>query len=431
MARRASPARRVATRVLFRVAEEGAFATPALDGELARARLDRRDAALATEIVYGALRVLPALDRALDAHLKKPRRTDAYLRAALRGAAYQLLHLSRVPPHAAVSDAVSLVRAERGPRLSSVANAVLRKVAARRPEAPRPPSRLVLPKWLEGSLREVLGRARADAFLGARRLPPPMGLRAVGTEAGELAEALRAARPDAEVEESALVDGALRVRGVGDPRALPGWAEGRFAVQELGSQRIVELVGARPGERVADLCCGHGTKTLALAARVGQGGRVEAVDLYEEKLERLEVERERLGLPAERVGVRAVDLTVGAGGLEPASFDRVLLDAPCTGLGTVHRRPEIALRLSPDDPRRLAELQRRLLATARALVRPGGTLVYAICSPTREEVQPALEADGGRLPDGADPDGVLRLGPWLGEELDAYQVVRWRAPEEG
>ena len=132
----------------------------------------------------------------------------------------------------------------------------------------------------------------------------------------------------AEITPAASVPGALLVRGAGDPRALPGFDEGRFAVQELGSQRIVDLVGAQPGERVADLCCGHGTKSLALAERVGPEGRVEAVDLYEEKLERLASERARLGIPAERVGTRAVDLTAGTGGLEPGSFDRVLLDAP-------------------------------------------------------------------------------------------------------
>lgn len=426
---RPAPARRVATRVLLRVSEEGAFASSALDGELGRARLPRRDAALATELVYGTLRVLPALDEVLDLHLKAPKRTDPFLRAALRVAAYQLLHLSRVPPHAAVSDAVSQVRAERGPRLAGVANAVLRKIASARPTDPHPPERLVLPEWLDEAIRRALGPGRAEAFLDARRLPPPIGLRAVGVSASELAEAIRAARPGARVDRSERVDGAVLVEGVGDPRTLPGWAEGHFAVQELGSQRIVQLVGARPGERVADLCCGHGTKTLALAALVGEGGRVEAVDLYEEKLERLESERARLGVSPSRVGTRAVDLTVGSGGLEPGSFDRVLLDAPCTGLGTVHRRPELALRLTPSDPPRLADLQRRLLATARGLVRPGGTLIYAICSPTEEEIQPALALNERRLEEGADSDGVVRLGPWLGEELDAYQVVRWRVGE--
>jgi 16S rRNA (cytosine967-C5)-methyltransferase len=412
------------------VVSEGAWASPALDAEIGRAGLDRRDAGLATEIVYGALRVLPALDARFEALLTKQKKVDPVLRAALQAATYQIVHLSRVPAHAAVSDAVSIVREVRGPRLAGVANAVLRKLAATRPEEPAPPTRLVLARWIEDELRASLGDARAEAFLGARTLPPPLGLRAVGREIDALVRALREAHPEAEIARSALASRGAWARGIGDPRALPGWTEGWLAAQELGSQRVVDLVEPRLGDRIADLCCGHGTKTLALAERVGEGGTVEGVDLYEEKLELLEVERARLGLA--NVDTRAVDLRVGTGGLEAGSFDRVVLDAPCSGLGTIHRRPELALRLTAADPERLAALQRELLPSAASLVKEGGLLVYAVCSPTSAEgpaVAGAFERDRDdleRVFDGADPDGVIRIGPWLGEDLDAYQVVRWR-----
>jgi 16S rRNA (cytosine967-C5)-methyltransferase len=163
-----------------------------------------------------------------------------------------------------------------------------------------------------------------------------------------------------------------------------------------------------------------------------------AVDLYEEKLERAERERARLGLDPAKLETRAVDLTVGTGGLD-ASFDRVLVDAPCTGLGTLHRRPELLLRLGPGDPARLAELQLAILANAAKLVRPGGLLVYAVCSPTAEEgagvvarfsaSHPEFEVVTARPRDAiaADSDGIVRIGPWSGETAapDAYQVVRW------
>lgn len=432
MSERASAARRVATRVLQRVAVEGAWATPALDAEIARAGLDRRDAGLATEITYGALRVLPALDAALDAHLTKPSKVDPYLRAALRAAAYQILHLSRVPPHAAVSDAVALVKRERGPRLAGVANAVLRKLAAQRPSEPAPPDRMQVPAWIVASLTRALGEERARLFLAARPLPPPIGLRAVRSSADEHARAIREARPEAEVRTSALAPRGLSVRGAGDPRALPGCDT--LAVQELGSQIVVELAGAQKGQRIADLCAGHGTKSLALAERA-EGGEVVAVDLYEEKLERALRERERLKIDAP-LETMALDLTVGTGGLG-ARFDRVLVDAPCTGLGTVHRRPELVLRLGPDDPARMAALQVRILTTAIGLVRPGGVLVYSVCSPTEEEgarVVAELEAAHPELervralpgdPVAADADGIVRLGPWT-EGADAYQVARWK-----
>lgn len=430
---RTSAARRVATRVLHRVAVEEAWATPALDAEIARARLDRRDAALATEITYGALRVLPRLDAAVDAHLAKPSKTDAYLRAALRAAAYQILHLSRVPSHAAVSDAVALVKNERGPRLAGVANAVLRKVASARPEQPAPPDRIEVPSWVSRAFERALGDERAKAFLASRPLPPPLGLRAVRSRPDERLAAIRSARPDAEAETCVLASRGLWVRGAGDPRALPGYAEGLLAVQEIGSQLVVGLVGE--GGRVADLCAGHGTKSLALVERAEA---VVAVDLYEEKLERAERERARLGLDPAKLETRAVDLTVGTGGLD-ASFDRVLVDAPCTGLGTLHRRPELLLRLGPGDPARLAELQLAILANAAKLVRPGGLLVYAVCSPTAEEgagvvarfsaSHPEFEVVTARPRDAiaADSDGIVRIGPWSGETAapDAYQVVRW------
>lgn len=406
--------RRVATRVLFRVATDGAWATPTLDAEIRRAGLSRVDAALATEIVLGALRVLPDLDALLDGMLKSPSTTDPMLRAALWVGAYQLLYLSRVPVHAAVGETVGACRGERGAKLAGVANAVLRKVARQRPAEPRRPERLVLPPWMEACVRRGLGDERADAYLGARRLPPPIGLRVTGDR-----DAF-AAQIEGEVEKSALVPQGLAVRGVGDPRKLPGYAEGAFALQEIGSQRVVELLSVQPGERVADLCCGHGGKTLALAERVGAGGKVVAVDLYEEKLQRLELERQRLGVDESLIETHAIDLTRGLGGLEEASFDRVLVDAPCTGLGTIHRRPELALRLEPSDPARLGELQRTIVANAARLVRDGGTLALATCSAAYEE--------GLALEDAVDGEPTFeQIGPWLGEELDAYQVLVWRS----
>ncbi len=407
--------RLVATRVLFRIATDAAWATPTLDTEIRRAGLSRADAGLATEIVYGSLRVLPELDARLNRLLKTPETTDPMLRAALWVGAYQLLHLSRVPPHAAVSETVNACRAERGPKLAGVANAVLRKIAKTRPDAPSPPDRLVVPSWMNACVRRGLGVERAEQFFAARRMPPPMGLRF----ADPAGAAAWSERLGVEVTPSEVAPRGGAVRGVGDPRQLPGFAEGAFAVQELGSQAVAASVGAQPGEWIADLCCGHGTKTLALAEDVGPGGHIVAVDLFEEKLDRLEVERARLGIDVARIEAYAVDLTRGLGGLEPRSFDRVLLDAPCSGLGTVHRRPELALRLGPDDPSRLARLQRALVKNAAKLVRPGGRLVLATCSAAHEEGPGLADALPG------DPK-IDVIGPWLQEPLDVYHVLTWQ-----
>lgn len=435
-------ARDVATRVLVRVAEEGAYAAVALDAEIGRQRLDARDAALATEIVYGSLRVLPELDAALAQHLAKPKGIDAVTRAAMRVATYQILHLDRVPPHAAVSEAVGIVRRERGPRLAGLANAVLRKVAGARPEVTARPDRIVAPPWLERALAASVGEERARAFLEARPLPPPIALRITpGVDRAALADRIRDAKPDAVVREGRVSPLALIVQGAGDPRELPGYADGAFAVQEEGSQAIGLLSGAQPGERVADACSGRGGKTALLASEVGDAGHVTAIDLHEPKLDRMKDELARLHIPPPRVDAEAIDLSVGTAGLD-GRFDRVLVDAPCTGLGTVHRRPEILLRVGEGDPARMGDLQVAILGHAVRLVRPGGTVVYAVCSPMRAEgaevarrveaAHPDLEPIAGPWPLSTvapDEDGIIRLGPWLDRDTggtDAYQVLRWK-----
>jgi 16S rRNA (cytosine967-C5)-methyltransferase len=443
---RLNASRLLAVIVLERVFDKGAYASLALDAELTRARLDPRDAALATEIVYGTLRVLPALDAAIAAHVTQdPARMDGFARAALRSAAYQLAHLGRLPTHSIVDETVSIVRGKRGPRLGGFVNAVARKLAAQRVAAPEPARALIVPDWLRRLLETSLGAARATQFLEQRALPPPLCLRSeAGSDArAALRERIQAAAPDAEVLDCSVSPLGVALRRAGAPRALPGYADGAFSVQEEGSQLVGLALGVAEGERVADVCAGHGGKSTLIARQVGDTGSVVAIDRDERKLDRIGPELTRLGLPLARVESMALDLTVGVGGLG-ASFDRVLVDAPCTGLGTVHRRPELLLRLREDDPQRLAQLQLSILQRASSLVRPGGVLEYAVCSPSAaegagvaqafEQNAPKFERIGtplrAELP-APDADGIVRIGPWLAPEgtaacPDAYQIALWR-----
>jgi 16S rRNA (cytosine967-C5)-methyltransferase len=430
-------ARGVATLVLHRVATDAAYATPTLDAEIRAANLEPRDARLATQIVYGALRMLPDIDARLDAQLARGR-PDPYTFAALRGATYQALALSRVPSFAIVQETVALVKHKRGEGLGKLTNAVLRRIVADRPAEPTTDQPLRVPEWVEASLRVGLGEARTAAYLAHAERPPPLALRVRGDRA-ELLGRLRAAEPEASLFESELSRDVIVAWGVGDPRKLPGYEEGAFAVQDEGAGLVAKLVDAQPGERVLDACAGRGGKTLQLVEAVGEG-HVTAVDIHARKLEQLELERARLGFPADRISTETIDLAVGDGGLD--KFDRVLVDAPCTGLGTLRRRPEILLRLVPQDPARMANLQQRILQRAASLVRPGGILVFAVCSGTLEEGQKLASAFEARHPRAqrlvaevpqvsvsCDEDGVFRIGPWLGREgscPDVYQVVRWK-----
>ncbi len=419
-------ARGVATQVLHRVARDGAWAAPTLDAELSRVRLSDRDAALATTVVYGSLRVLPELDSALDAHLARPEGLDAWTRAAMRAAAYQIRHLPRVPVRAAVHEAVEIVKAKRG-RLGGLANAVLRKL--QRPADAAPPRRLAVPAWVTAALARSLGNERAEAFLATRPLPPPLDLR-VDADPGGLAQELRAL--GAEVTPGQLST-ALHVHGGGDPRRWPGYAEGRFAVQEQGSQWVGALAKARPGERVLDACAGRGGKTAQLARAVGPKGTVVAVDLHEARVEQIPRELARLRLSDVPLETHTIDWRVGSGSLPKASFDLVVVDAPCSGLGTIHRRPEILLRVRPADIDALARTQAAILEGVLPLLRPGGRLLYAVCSP--HEAEGAAVAASVPLPLDPptelcpEPDGGVRLGPWI-DGCDGYQIFRWRRPTE-
>jgi 16S rRNA (cytosine967-C5)-methyltransferase len=435
-----APARDIATRVLHRVVHDDAWAAPALDAALRRHSIDRADAALATQIVYGTLRVVPDLEAALARYAQRPIKVDDWSRAALLGAAFQLLHLGRVPAHAVVNDTVELVRGKRGKRVAGFANAILRKLSAERPDEPQLPTSLSVPVWLKTALVSSLGAARTADLLRVGAEPPSFDLRIRSTaDRDAVTDAIREARPDARVLRTELSPFGLRVGGAGDPRKLPGYAQGGFAVQEEGAQIIGLLLGAQPGERLLDVCAGRGGKTAQLVEVAGDHGRVVATDLHEHRVEQIPTELERLGLSTRGLRTACVDWTIGAGPVE-GRFDRVLVDAPCTGLGTLRRRPEILLRSSAHDAARMGETQREILRHAAERVDIGGTLLYAVCSPLSEEgagVVESVDLPGFQLQrECASPlkslyfgsRGQLSLGPWVpgaGPWADAYQVYMW------
>ena len=412
---RVDPARKVAFEVLKAVRVQDAYTNLALPALLRKHGLGGRDAAFATELASGTLRRRATYDAVLDACTDRPlRKIEAKVLDALRLGAHQLLAM-RVPQHAAISTTVDLVRSEVGPGAGGFANAVLRKVsqhdldawlvelAPAREADPVGHDALVHshPTWVVEALGAALTGVGAGAEVGdllaADNVAPAVTL---------VARPGRSTRDELPGEPTPWSPYGV-VLGSGDPGQVPAVAEGRAGVQDEGSQLVaVALADAPlegPDEHWLDLCAGPGGKSALLAAlAAGRGADLLAV---ERQPHRAELVRRAL---AGADGVRGV---VTADGTRPplaaGSFDRVLVDAPCTGLGALRRRPESRWRRRPDDLDVLVDLQRRLLASALDLVRPGGLVLYATCSPVLAETREVVTATLGSVP-GAE---LVDLGP--------------------
>jgi len=381
------------------VLSDDAFVAATLDAELRRhPQLDPRERALATELSYGTLRTEAALRARLFVHAPRGV-SDQRVLAQLLVAAYQILLLDRVPAFAAVDAAVTGVKRDRGPRVAGFANAVLRKLCRTGEKLTQAQAlREAVPAWLWQELTSSVGDEQALALIAGEACT---GLRLrLGADPPEWLREL----PPGRVSPVARL-----VRGEGDPRQRPGFAEGSFTLQEEGAQVIGLSLGARRGEKLLDACAGRGQKSTLLLERLG-AGRLVACDLYPEKLAALGAETARLGLPA--VETHAVDWCVGQGGLLD-DFDRVLVDAPCSGTGTLRRRPEILRRLGPDDPARLGQLSEKILRSAASRARPGGTVLFAVCSVLRQECEDVM----ARVAD------LLEPAPFDAPELPAELVA--------
>ena len=408
-------ARLTAYDVLDGVSSRAAYANLLLPQLLRERRLDDRDAAFTTQLAYGALRAQGTLDAVLAPLVSRPLpELDPRVLDLLRLGAYQLIDL-RVPSHAAVDTTVDLTRAIVGTGASGLVNAVLRKVAAGGDRATwlaglegDESRRLALatnhPRWIVEAWRDALGdEAELEAALLADDVAPDVHLVARSMDRAEL------------VEESGGEPGpwspyAVRLHG-GDPGRLASVRSGRAAVQDEGSQLAALLLSRAPleGPDAAwlDMCAGPGGKAALLAAIRPEGVRLTAADRAPH---RADLVRSALAGAAD-VEVLTADGT--APPWPPGSFDRVLLDAPCTGLGALRRRPEVRWRRSADDVAPLVELQRALLDSALTSVRVGGVVAYVTCSPHTAETVDVLDPVAER----ADVE-VLPVAPLFPEVPD-------------
>ena len=359
-----APARSAAYEVLLRVFEDDAYADRALRS--ASEALDDRDRALARRLAFGAVQRVRTLDHAIETLGKRPvRKLDAPVRAALRLGAYQLGYVGGVPRYAAVNESVELVRRARLERAVPFTNAVLRRlaegIAGLLAALPQGPLKHSYPDWIWDVWRRDLGEKDALALMRAQNEPPPVVVRHV-----------QGLTPDGTATD---VPGAYTVARV-DEDAL---AAGRIWPQSRGSQVAALCVGAREGERILDLCAAPGGKASMLA------GDVVAVEANEARARELKENLRRLG----RKDVSIVHADGRALPLELDGFDRALVDAPCSGLGVLATRADLRWRSRP-----LPELQLELLLAAAARVRPGGTIVYSVCTINAAESEAVIDASG-------------------------------------
>ena len=366
-----SDARRVALACLERIERHGAYANLVVPAMLTGSGLDSRDRAFVTELVYGTTRLRRACDALVDRFvLTEP---DPTVRSVLRLGAYQL-HVAGIPAHAAVSATVDIAPA----RARGFVNAVLRKVATTPMVWPDEPTRLSYPDWVVERVRAELGD-EADAALERMNAPAPVSLREDGY------------------------------------------------TQDRASQWVAAAVGALPGDLVLDLCAAPGGKATAMSRRAGADGAfVVAVETNAGRVALLQGNVARLG-----ADVAVVRADGARAPFAPASFDRVLLDAPCSGLGALRRRPDARWRIDAGAIAELAVLQGRLLLAAAELVRPGGTLVYSVCTLTAAESIDHPRPAGFEVDDTPPPGTWRRFGHgWRvlphDDDTDGMVLLRYR-----
>ncbi|WP_256972747.1 16S rRNA (cytosine(967)-C(5))-methyltransferase RsmB [Saccharibacillus sp. O23] len=391
-------AREVALNVLAGVDEGGAYSNLLLNRSLQQAELSPADTGLATELVYGTIARQATLDYFLDRFIKSGvKRLNPWVRALLRMSLYQIRYLDRIPPHAAVNEAVEIAKKRGHEGIASMINGVLRSIlregeALTLPQDLPTAERIALehshPLWLVERWIAQYGEETAEAVCAANNQPPKVSIRVnpLRVERDELLRELEAEGREARASE--LSPQGIVVESGGNMANDGLYRDGRYSIQDESSMLVAEALDPQPGMSVLDCCAAPGGKTAHIAEKMGDKGRIVANDLHEHKQKLIQEQTERLGLTSVESSVG--DALALKDRYEPASFDRVLLDAPCSGFGVIRRKPDLRWAKTPEDAASIAKLQRQMLNAVSGLVKPGGILVYSTCTIEREENQRAV-----------------------------------------
>ena len=420
----AKSCRELAVEILLKVDERKAYADILLDHALKTASLSPQDQALLTQLIYGALRWRGRIDWQLSRVLPRPLAgMNGYLRNLLRLTLYQLFFLDRVPDYAAVNEGVELAKRRGGPKAAGLVNAVTRRLLREKdhladlPEGDAARQLSVQwshPEWLVKKWLGYFGGKETEALLRANNEESPLVLRANRLKVDREALLQKLTAAGIEAIRSSWAPQAIVLKTGSPVVKLPGFAEGLFQVQGEASQLVAFLLDPKPGERVLDACAAPGGKTTHIAELMEDRGELVANDISARGLEKLKENVQRLGLTC--VEAVAADMTQGLKGQLASPYDRILADVPCSGLGTLRSHPEAKWHREEKDIGRLSRLQRKILEQLPRYLKPGGILVYATCTLTREENEEVVEDflrdhDDFALENGADflPEPARRL----------------------
>lgn len=389
--------RQLATEILLKVDIKKAYADILLDQKIKAEKPHDRDRALLTELVYGTLRWRGRIDARLISHIRRPlAETNPFVRNLLRMTLYQLIFLDKIPNYAAVNEAVDIAKNCGGARAAGFVNGMLRNflrskdepAASRRSGEPMA-AEYSHPEWLVRQWFDYFGPEAARALMLANNERAPLVLR-VNTRKNDRKSFLALLQNNgvAAVATPWSPEG-VWVKSGSAVDQLPGFQEGLFQVQGEASQLVSHLLAPQAGERVLDACAAPGGKATHLATLMNDVGAVVATDASARGIERIRQNSARLGLTSVRA-LRA-DASCDLPGAIRGAFDRILVDAPCSGLGTLRSHPEIKWHRNPSDVQRLSGLQKKIASRVAAYLKPGGVLVYATCTITRQENEEVVE----------------------------------------
>ena len=412
-------ARELALDVLTRVEQEQAYSNLLLNRSLERSGLSRQDAALATEIVYGTIQRLNTLDYFLDRFVKGGvGKLEPWVRNLLRLSLYQIRYLDRIPDHAAVSEAVRLAKRRGHQGVAGLVNGVLRSMVRRRdeliiPGGLPPETRIALehshPEWLVKRWIGQFGEEVTEKICASDNLPPKISVRVnrLRRSRSSLIEEMRA--EGLQARESELSPAGIVLEQAGNMAHTPWFRRGEISIQDESSMLVAEVTDPRPGMNVLDCCAAPGGKTAHMAEKMDDRGVIWANDVHAHKERLVQDQARRLGLGCIRT--RTGDAADLPDVFPPESFDRILLDAPCSGLGVIRRKPDLKWVKQERQFAEIARNQLHLLSRAAGLLKPGGVLVYSTCTLENTENEGVVQAFLAQHPDFEPDPAIASLVP--------------------